>query len=194
METPISKTRLIVIGGSAGSLQVIMEMIKNLDDNLGFPIVLVVHRKAQSTSILPTLLQQFTTMQVLEVEDKTEIESGKIYIVPADYHMLFEDTNKVSLEGSEKMNYSRPSIDVTFKSAAETFGDSVIGILLSGASADGVEGLGYIKRNKGKVWIQDPETAEVDYMPRQAAQQIDYDLLIEPKNLAECISNLNINQ
>ena len=194
METPISKTRLIVIGGSAGSLQVIMEMIKNLDDNLGFPIVLVVHRKAQSTSILPTLLQQFTTMQVLEVEDKTEIENGKIYIVPADYHMLFEDTNKVSLEGSEKMNYSRPSIDVTFKSAAETFGDSVIGILLSGANADGVEGLGYIRKNKGKVWIQDPETAEVDYMPRQAAQQIDYDLLIEPKNLAECINNLNINQ
>lgn len=194
METPISKTRLIVIGGSAGSLQVIMEMIKNLDDNLSFPIVLVVHRKAQSTSILPTLLQQFTTMQVLEVEDKTEIENGKIYIVPADYHMLFEDINKVSLEGSEKMNYSRPSIDVTFKSAAETFGDSVIGILLSGANADGVEGLGYIKRNKGKVWIQDPETAEVDYMPRQAAQQIDYDLLIEPKNLAECINKLNINQ
>ena len=177
-----------------GSLQVIMEMIKNLDDNLGFPIVLVVHRKAQSTSILPTLLQQFTTTQVLEVEDKTEIENGKIYIVPADYHMLFEDTNKVSLEGSEKMNYSRPSIDVTFKSAAETFGDSVIGILLSGANADGVEGLGYIRKNKGKVWIQDPETAEVDYMPRQAAQQIDYDLLIEPKNLAECINNLNINQ
>ncbi|KQK25893.1 chemotaxis protein CheB [Chryseobacterium aquaticum] len=194
METPISKTRLIVIGGSAGSLQVIMEMIKNLDDNLSFPIVLVVHRKAQSTSILPTLLQQFTTMQVLEIEDKTEIENGKIYIVPADYHMLFEDTNKVSLEASEKMNYSRPSIDVTFKSAAETFGDSVIGILLSGANADGVEGLCYIKRNKGKVWIQDPETAEVDYMPRQAAQQIDYDLLIEPKNLAECINNLNINQ
>lgn len=194
METPISKTRLIVIGGSAGSLQVIMEMIKNLDDNLSFPIVLVVHRKAQSTSILPTLLQQFTTMQVLEVEDKTEIENGKIYIVPADYHMLFEDTNKVSLEASEKMNYSRPSIDVTFKSAAETFGDSVIGILLSGANADGVEGLCYIKRNKGKVWIQDPETAEVDYMPRQATQQIDYDLLIEPKNLAECINNLNINK
>lgn len=194
METSASKTRLIVIGGSAGSLQVIMEMIKNLDNNLGFPIVLVVHRKAQSTSILPTLLQQFTTMQVLEVEDKTEIENGKIYIVPADYHMLFEDTNKVSLEGSEKMNYSRPSIDVTFKSAAETFGDSVIGILLSGANADGVEGLGYIRKNKGKVWIQDPETAEVDYMPRQATQQIDYDLLIEPKNLAECINNLNINQ
>lgn len=194
METPISKTRLIVIGGSAGSLQVIMEMIKNLDDNLGFPIVLVVHRKAQSTSILPTLLQQFTTMRVLEVEDKTEIENGKIYIVPADYHMLFEDTNKVSLEGSEKMNYSRPSIDVTFKSAAETFGDSIIGILLSGANADGVEGLGYIKRNKGQVWIQNPETAEVDYMPRQAAQQIDYDLLFEPKNLAEYINKLNISE
>ena len=194
MKTQMSNTELIVIGGSAGSLQVIMEMIKKLNENMNFPIVLVVHRKAYSTSILPTLLQQFTSMKVIEIEDKTELQKNEIYIVPADYHLLFENKKKVSLDSSEKMNYSRPSIDVTFKSAAETFGENVIGVLLSGASADGVEGLKYIKKNKGKVWIQNPESAEVDYMPKQATQQVDYDLLIEPKDLANHINKLYKNK
>jgi len=194
MKTSSNTIELIVIGGSAGSLQVILEMIKKLDENFGFSILLVVHRKAYSTSILPTLLQQFTSMEVIEIEDKADIQKNKIYIVPADYHLLFEDKNTVSLDSSEKMNYSRPSIDVTFKSAAETFGENVIGILLSGANADGVEGLKYIKKNNGEVWIQNPESAEVDYMPKQATQQVDYDLLIEPKDLAEHINKLNKNK
>lgn len=184
------KTELVIIGGSAGSLQVILDLIKNLDAELGFPILLVVHRKAQSTSILPTLLEQFSKMRVEEVEDKSEMEKDCIYIVPADYHLLFESKKKVSLDASEKVNYSRPSIDVTFRSAAETFGENVVAILLSGANADGVEGLQYIKRNEGQVWIQNPETAEVDYMPKQAMQNVEFDWLFEPKDLAEKVKSL----
>ncbi len=190
MEAKDLKTELIVIGGSAGSLQVILETIKNLNGDLGFPIVLVLHRKAQAESILPKLLQQFSTIDVIEIEDKTEILNNKIYIVPSDYHLLFESRNVVSLDGSEKMNYSRPSIDVTFRSAAEIFEESVIGVLLSGANSDGVEGLKYIKKNKGQVWIQDPETADVDYMPRQAIQNVKYDLIVRPDNLANYINEL----
>lgn len=190
METQNTNTELIVIGGSAGSLQVILEMIKNLNDKLNFAILLVVHRKANATNILQTLLQQFSPVEVIEIEDKTEIQNNKIYITPADYHLLFEDKKTMSLDSSEKMNYSRPSIDVTFKSAAEIYGEKMIGILLSGANADGVEGLGYIKKNNGKVWIQDPETAEVDYMPKHAVQEIDYDLIINSSNLADYINQL----
>lgn len=181
---------LIVIGGSAGSLQVIIEMIKNLDSKIHIPILLVIHRKAQSGDVLKTLLQQFTRIPVVEVEDKTDIEKNAIYIVPADYHLLFENNAMMSLDSSEKMNYSRPSIDVTFRSAAEVYGENVTGILLSGANADGVEGLSYIKKYNGKVWIQDPETAEVDYMPRHAIEEIDYDLIITPHNLAHYIKQL----
>jgi len=184
------KTDLVVIGGSAGSLQVILETIKNLTVDLDFPIVLVLHRKAQAENILTKLLQQFAPIQVIEIEDKTEIQDNIIYIVPSDYHLLFEDKHKVSLDSSEKTNYSRPSIDVTFKSAAEIFGDAVVAVLLSGANADGVEGLKYIKQNGGKVWIQDPETAEVDYMPRQALNNVDYDLIIRKGDLARQINNL----
>lgn len=185
-------TELIVIGGSAGSLQVILKMIKSLDGILSFAIVLVVHRKAYSSNILPVLLQQFSEIEVVEIDDKTEIQKNKIYIVPADYHLLFENKKIMSLDSSEKMNYSRPSIDVTFKSAAETFGNNLIGILLSGANTDGTEGLRYIKKNRGKVWIQDPETAEVDYMPRHAMENMSYDQIITPDNLAEKINQINI--
>ncbi|MNX94114.1 Chemotaxis response regulator protein-glutamate methylesterase of group 1 operon [compost metagenome] len=135
-------------------------------------------------------MQKFSKLEVIEIEDKTEIENNKIYIVPSDYHLLFETKNSVSLDGSEKMNYSRPSIDVIFRSASEIFGEGVVGVLLSGANADGVEGLNYIKKNKGKVWIQDPETAEVNYMPMQAKLNVDYDLITTPENLAKYINQL----
>lgn len=175
---------LLLIGGSAGSLHVIMEMLKNIDFSLDFPIVIVVHRKPYSTSILPVLLQQFTDIEVVEIEDKTDLKNNKIYIAPADYHLLFENTKTVSLDSSEKMNYSRPSIDVAFRSAAEIFGSKMIAVLLSGANSDGVEGLKYIKNNGGKIWIQDPETAEVDYMPRMALEEIECDLIFNPNQLA----------
>ena len=190
MEKDSLKTELIVIGGSAGSIQVILEMLKGLRNDFDFPIVLVLHRKAHAVSVLPKLLQQFSDNEVIEIEDKTEIRKQRIYIVPSDYHLLFENNSIVSLDSSEKMNYSRPSIDVTFKSAAEVFGANVIGLLLSGANADGVEGLKYIKRNNGKVWIQDPENAAVDYMPRHAMQSVECDLTIKQENLAFHINQL----
>ncbi|MEA1848556.1 MULTISPECIES: chemotaxis protein CheB [Chryseobacterium] len=184
------KTELVIIGGSAGSLKVILDMIKKLNDVISVPVLLVLHRKAHSTNILQALLQQLSPLDVVEIDDKTEIENNKIYITPADYHVLFEDKKVMSLDSSEKMNYSRPSIDVTFKSAAEIYGEHLIGVLLSGANADGVEGLSYIKKNRGKVWIQDPETAEVDYMPRHAIEAVPYDKIIKPENLSEYINQL----
>jgi len=191
MEKDYQNIELIVIGGSAGSLQVILDMIKKLDIGLKFPLLLIIHRKTQTTNILPTLLQQFSQLDVVEVEDKTDLESNKIYIVPADYHLLFENRAKMSLDVSEKVNYSRPSIDVTFKSAAETFRSNLVGVLLSGANADGVEGMEYIQNNGGQIWIQNPSTAEVDYMPKQALARLKSDWIFTPEELAEKINQLN---
>lgn len=184
---------LVMIGGSAGSLQVILDLVKRLDGEFDFTIVLVVHRKAQSTSILPTLLQQFSILDVIEAEDKTEIMNNRIYIAPADYHLLFDDKKNISLDRSEKLHFSRPSIDISFGSASDVYGDRLLAVLLSGANSDGVDGLTYVKKNGGRVWIQNPETAEVDYMPRQAADKVKYDLLITPQNLPEFINQLNKN-
>lgn len=183
-------TDLVVIGGSAGSLQVILEMIRHLRSHLDFSILLVIHRKAQAANILPTLLQQYAEQQVIEIEDKTEIEANKIYLVPADYHLLLDSRELMSLDRSERINYSRPSIDITFISAAEVFGENLVAVLLSGANADGVEGLKYIKKKGGRVWIQDPESAEISYMPQQAVNLVDYDLLFSPEDLAGLINHL----
>jgi len=187
------ETELVIIGGSAGSLQVIIELIRNLDTDLSFSIVLVVHRKAQSVSILPSLLQQYSKIEVIEIEDKTEIEINKIYIAPADYHLLFDDKTNVSLDRSEKLHFSRPSIDIAFSSAVEVFGDKLLAVLLSGANSDGVEGLQQIKKNGGKIWIQNPDTAQVDYMPRQAVERVRFNQLITSENLPIQLNELNKN-
>lgn len=184
------QTEIVIIGGSAGSLRVILDLLRNLNDKLSFPIILVVHRKSNSTNILPILLQQYSSKKVLEAEDKTEILPNHIYVVPSDYHLLFENKNLAAIDSSEKMNHSRPSIDVTFRSAAEVFGENAVAVLLSGANADGVEGLQYIAKSGGQVWIQDPLTAEVDYMPRIAYEKVAFNKLITPENLDESITQL----
>ncbi len=185
-----SDRKLLIIGGSAGSLSVILDLLKNLEEPLALAMVIVVHRKASTSNILPTLLQQFSPVDILEIDDKMELQDNKIYVAPADFHLLFEDGNSMALDRSEKFNYSRPSIDVTFRSAAEIFRENLTGVLLSGANADGVEGLMFIKRYGGKVWIQDPGTAEVDFMPRVAVENVDYDLILSPKDLAKRINEL----
>lgn len=160
--------RLVVIGGSAGSLDVILGLVSELPVSAGFTFIVVVHRKSDSDSLLANILASRTAMPVCEVEDKEEILPNHIYIAPADYHLLLENKGLFSLDSSEKIHHSRPSIDVTFESAAETFGANVIGILLSGANADGAIGLKAIRDAGGLTVAQNPASAEVPYMPEQA--------------------------
>jgi len=160
--------RLVVIGGSAGSLEVILGLVSGLPVNADFTYILVVHRKSDSDSLLAHILSSRTPMPVCEVEDKEEILPNHIYIAPPDYHLLLENEGLFSLDSSEKIHHSRPSIDVTFESAAETFGAKTIGILLSGANADGAMGLRAIKDKGGLTIVQNPAAAEVAFMPEQA--------------------------
>lgn len=160
--------RLLVIGGSAGSLEPLLQIIAAIPVHTTAAIVVVVHRKAGSDSILRDLLAAKTSLQVKEVEDKEPLLPAHIYLAPPDYHLLFENKQCFALDASEKVHYSRPSIDVTFESAAAVFGTAVIGVLLSGANADGAEGMAAIKKAGGHTLAQDPATAEVYYMPQQA--------------------------
>lgn len=161
------KYKLIVIGGSAGSLAVILRTTAMLAlQNIS--VVIVVHRKNDRDSLLADLIGAKTKMQLRDIEDKDPILPGVIYLVPPDYHVLFEDKETFTLDSSEKVHFSRPSIDVVFESAAEIFGGACIGVLLSGANADGASGLKKISEAGGYTIVQDPESAEVDYMPIQA--------------------------
>lgn len=184
--------QILVIGGSAGSLKVLLEVLSQLDVGLSFPIVIIVHRKSHPGSVLNRLLANSSKLEVMEVEDKMTILPGCIYIVPPDYHVLFENQTQVSLDFSEKLNFSRPSIDITFRSAAETFKEHAVALLLSGANADGVNGLKEIKKYGGIVLVQDPETAEIDYMPKQALLSMTVDLVLKPVEIASYINQLRI--
>ena len=130
--------------------------------------MVVVHRKNAPESPMASLLEARTSLPVKEVEDKEPILPGTVYLAPPDYHLLVENAGSFSLDCSEKIHYSRPSIDITFESAAEQFGPQLLGVLLSGANADGAEGLYRIREAGGFTVVQDPKTAEIDYMPRSA--------------------------
>ena len=137
--------RLVVMGGSAGSLEVILQAFRELS-NARIATVLVIHRKESLNSALPEMLNMKSSFTVKEAEEKEQIMPAHVYVAPADYHLLLEPDGTLSLDYSEKVNFSRPSIDVTFECAASVYGKKVIGILLSGGNADGVAGLKAIKK------------------------------------------------
>lgn len=181
----------LIIGGSAGSLDVLLEIFPALRNDIGFPIVLVVHRKASNGSLLTDLLKSRTTLAVGEAEEKEFLSPGKVFIAPADYHMLIEEDRSISLDYSEKVNYSRPSIDVTFQSAAEVFREKLVCILLSGSNADGVEGLKSVNNFRGRVVIQNPNTAIMPYMPQQAVLNVEPHVILDSHDMADYINKLN---
>jgi two-component system, chemotaxis family, protein-glutamate methylesterase/glutaminase len=182
--------KLVAIGGSAGSLEVILKMLEDLrNDRLA--IIIVLHRKGSVYSTLADLLNLRTVIKVKEAEEKEFIEPGTVYVAPADYHLLIENNRSLSLDYSEKVNFSRPSIDVTFECAASVFGKNAIGVLLSGGNADGVEGLKAIKKAGGYCVVQDPDTALVSFMPQYALNEIEVDKKLQGDELAGFLESLH---
>ncbi|WP_199117921.1 chemotaxis protein CheB [Pedobacter sp. ASV28] len=173
----MTKRRALIIGGSAGSLDVLLKVLPELNPNVQFPIIVVVHRKQGMDSLLTDLLSYRTVLKVKEAEEKEPILNGNIYIAPSDYHLLIERDFTFSLDYSEKVNYSRPSIDVTFQSAAEAYHDGLVCLLLSGSNADGVNGLITNNLFGGISLAQEPSSAQVSYMPEQAILRTNVNIL-----------------
>lgn len=180
---------LLLIGGSAGSLEAILQILSSLPVLQGLAIVMVLHRRS-GESLLPALLDDKTAWTVKEAEEKESIEPGTIYIAPADYHLLIERDKTFSLDYSEKVNYSRPSIDVTFETAAEVYGPSAVVLLLSGANQDGTEGMRKIKEAGGYLMVQDPADAVVSYMPQYGIDHVQVDNVVTVTEIPVLIQHL----
>ncbi|WP_238430232.1 chemotaxis protein CheB [Chitinophaga agri] len=157
-----------MIGGSAGSLDVLMQLLPALAPAWPLAMIIVLHRKNDHDTLLTELLSAKTLLPVKDAEEKDVLMAGRIYVAPADYHLLIEPDGSLTLDASEKVHYSRPSIDVTFMSAAEVFRERLYCILLSGANVDGAEGLQTVRELGGFTAVQDPAEAEVAFMPRHA--------------------------
>jgi two-component system chemotaxis response regulator CheB len=158
---------IIVVGTSWGGLSALNQLIGGLPSDFRIPVVAVQHRHRGSGQLLAALLQDRTTLNVCEVEDKTPISAGTVYIAPADYHLLIEP-GFFSLSMDAPVRYSRPSIDVTFVSAADTYGVRSVGVVLTGANSDGARGLKRIVDRGGLAFVQSPATAESATMPAAA--------------------------
>ena len=158
--------RIVAVGASAGGLYAQRILVASLPAGFPMPVAVVQHRSKDS-ELLCELLQECTAMQVYEVNDKEEARPGCVYIAPPDYHMLV-DEGYFTLSTEAPVRFSRPSIDVTFESAADTYGMDAIGVVLTGANADGSRGLRRIVDAGGLAVVQDPATAEVRVMPQAA--------------------------
>ena len=187
----MEKCEALLIGGSAGSLDVLLKVLPDLKSALVFPIVIVLHRKPGKESLLTDLLNTKTNLKVKEIEEKEQLTPGIIYIAPPSYHLLIEKNKTFSLDASEKINFSRPSIDVSFTSAAEIFGRNLVAILLSGANSDGSDGLQKVHQNGGYTIVQNPDSAVARFMPEYALGHVKINSVLNPEEMASFINQLS---
>lgn len=190
----ITDCKVLIIGGSAGSLSVLMHILPEMPKLNDFAIVIVVHRKSADDQTLEDLLQLKSNIKVKPVEDKVPLIPGFIYIAPSNYHLLFEKNQTLSLDTSEKINYSRPSIDVSFESAAEIYGKSLVALLLSGSNSDGTRGIKAIQASGGIIAIQNPLSAEMPFMPNNAILHTNPDFILKREEILDFITSINKKQ
>lgn len=182
----------VVIGVSAGGLAALSQLLPSLKKDFPASVVVVQHQRSDADSFMAEHLDKLSRLKVVEAEDKELLQPGTVYIAPANYHLLVERECSLALSVDERVNYSRPSIDVLFESAAKVFFHHLVGVVLTGANDDGTKGLGWIKKMGGLVIVQNPETAEVDIMPKSALARVDADYILDIEEIAACLNKLVI--
>ena len=180
---------LVVVGTSWGGLAALRTLVNGLPDSFQMAVTLVQHRHKDSDHLLRSLLQERSSLEVCEVEDKMPLEHGHVYVAPPDYHTLVE-RGYFSLRTEAPVRYSRPSIDVTFGSAADAYGHRTVGIVLTGANSDGADGLRRISERGGLAIVQDPGTAESRTMPAAAQKAVPRARVMSLDGIASFLSSL----
>jgi two-component system chemotaxis response regulator CheB len=182
---------LVVIGTSWGGLHALRRVLGGLPAAFDLPVVVVQHRHRDSDHLLVSLLQDHTPLKVHEIEDKTELDAGNVYVAPAEYHVLVE-VGHLALSTEEPVRYSRPSIDVTFESAADAYGSRTVGVIMTGANDDGARGLKRIADRGGAAIVQDPATAESAVMPSAALKLVPDARVARLDEIGALIATLNV--
>ncbi|MEX1240293.1 MAG: chemotaxis protein CheB [Cyclobacteriaceae bacterium] len=160
----IREFEIIVMGMSAGGLHALSALLEKLPSDYPIPIVVVQHRTKDAGHTLEDVLQFKCRIKIKQADEKEAIKRSMVYLAPPDYHLLVERDRTFSLSHDPPVRFSRPSIDVLFESAAIAFGDKVIGIILTGASDDGADGIQAIERSGGITIAQNPDEALFPYM------------------------------
>lgn len=185
---------LIVVGVSTGGLHALATILPNLPKHFQVPILVVQHMIENNDTFLAEYLNELCQMKVIMAEDKIVMKPGIIYISPPGYHMLVEDKNTLALSFDAKVNYSRPSIDVLFESAADIYKEQLVGVILTGANHDGVKGAKKIKENNGYIIVQSLKSAEAKLMPAETIKQVEVDMILDLNEIGPYLKNFNYNQ
>ncbi|WP_312236643.1 chemotaxis protein CheB [Stenotrophomonas sp.] len=159
---------VIVVGASAGGVSALQSLLEAVPADLAMPILVVLHLPRDRPSRIADLLDVRCPLPVREAEDKQPLRAGTVTFAPPDYHLLVEDRDTLALSVDAPVLFSRPAIDPLFESAADVFGSGVLAILLTGASADGSEGVAAVRHAGGQAWIQSPDDAYSSLMPASA--------------------------
>ncbi len=178
----------IVIGVSLGGMNALRELLANLKDEVSIPILIVQHLHARCDNYLANYLDKFSNRNIKEAEEKEVITANNVYLAPANYHLIVEEDRTISLTTDDPVNYCRPSIDILFDSAAETYASKLIGIILTGANNDGTNGMKNIKKNGGLLVVQDPTTAEASTMPSSVITQTKVDYILSLKEISDLLN------
>jgi two-component system, chemotaxis family, protein-glutamate methylesterase/glutaminase len=181
----------VVIGGSAGSVDVLSSLLPAFPPDCGVAVLVVVHLPRERQSGLGGLFGPKCRLSVVEAEDKQPLAPGVIYLAPPDYHLLVERTAQLALSADELVHYSRPSIDVLFESAADAYGPALLGVVLSGANDDGAAGLAAIARAGGLTLVQPPEEAVAPTMPRAALKATPESCVLSVARMADAFASIH---
>ncbi len=187
----LQAAQVILLGGSAGSFTPIFDIVKLLPAGFKQTVVVVIHRGKNNFSDIENLFNGNCRISVSELSDKDKVKPGKVYIAPANYHTLFEKDKTFALDVSESVWFSKPSIDVTFESAAAAYGPHCAAILFSGANQDGANGLLKLRGAGALTIVQSPADAEINTMPKAAVEMNAAEFILttgEILNLIEKIS------
>lgn len=180
----------LAIGASAGGIDALLRLLPGLGPRFRFPVVIVLHVPEDRDSRLAEVFQQHLAMPVLQAQDKEPLLPGRVYFAPPGYHLSVEMDRTFSLSQDDAVHFSRPSIDVMMMSAADVFGANICAILLTGASADGAEGLAAIGAAGGLTIAQDPQDAEISTMPAAAIRLRQPEMILPLREMAMLLPKL----
>jgi two-component system, chemotaxis family, protein-glutamate methylesterase/glutaminase len=186
----IKPLQAVVIGGSAGSWAALDQILPALPANYPMAIIVVLHFHPHQAGTLATLKQNACLLKIQEAQEKEPIQPGVIYIAPPNYHLLIEDDHTFSLSIDPKVNFTRPSIDVLFESAAHAYGRSLVGVILSGSNHDGAHGAQVIHMNGGIVIVQTPSSAEATAMPLATLKGTETEAVLSPGEIGFYLADL----
>ena len=187
----ITASRIILIGGSAGAYNLVTQILEVIPPQVSCAICIILHRNKKYVSQIEKSLSQKYKRPIIPIIDKTPILENNIYFAPAGYHLLVEPDFTFSLDSSEHINYSRPSIDVFFETCAQIYKSNCTAFILSGANSDGAHGLEVIHNFGGTTYIQDPNDAHIDTMPSAAVKCLSKKHTLSNSEIITFFSNLN---